>query len=207
VAAGYTNGCDFSDYQGVVDWPLFKETGYSFAYIKATQANDYTSPSFENNFVGAQAAGLMTGAYHMYDFAASPTAQLEHFLAAYKPHKGDLPPMVDVELFTDLSQTQCISSLGVFLNGLKRAINALPVIYTYYYYWEVNLGGYDGWSGHPLWIADYTSSSTPDLIPPAWTKWTFWQYTGMGRNPAVRTAVDEDFFNGSYQDLQHLLLP
>ena len=36
--------------------------------------------------------------------------------------------------------------------------------------------------------------------------WKFWQHTDAGRLPGIKGYVDLDIYNGSFYDLQHLLI-
>ena len=38
-------------------------------------------------------------------------------------------------------------------------------------------------------------------------KWKFWQHTDAGKLPGIAGYVDLDIYNGSFYDLQQLLIP
>ncbi|HEY6235661.1 MAG TPA: glycoside hydrolase family 25 protein, partial [Candidatus Elarobacter sp.] len=91
------NGIDISAFQPNVSFTQVHGAGYSFVYIKATESTGYASPNFSAQWHGAQAAGMLRGGYHFFDFNADPTAQAKHFLANCPPAAGALPPMLDLE--------------------------------------------------------------------------------------------------------------
>jgi len=67
-AANYhVRGIDVSSYQHRIDWQSVAQTGeYIFAYIKATEGTTYQDAYFQANWRGAQAHGLLRGAYHYF---------------------------------------------------------------------------------------------------------------------------------------------
>ena len=58
----------------------------------------------------------------------------------------------------------------------------------------------------PLFLAAYVSDPTP-YVPPAWSTWSFWQYSDTGSVPGVSGSVDLDAWNGSVSSLDKLRLP
>ena len=58
------HGTDVSKYQTSADWSQMRESGVSFAFIKATEGGDRVDDMFESHWRGARAAGVPRGAYH-----------------------------------------------------------------------------------------------------------------------------------------------
>jgi len=54
---------------------------------------------------------------------------------------------------------------------------------------------------YALWVSHYTNADKP-LLPSAWLKWTFWQYTDTGNVRGISGRLDFNFFNGSIDDLR-----
>ena len=67
-------GLDVSYYQAGVNWQEQWNMGARFAYIKATEGNYYSSPSFASQYQGARNAGMIRGAYHFANPMASSGA-------------------------------------------------------------------------------------------------------------------------------------
>ena len=213
------NGIDISAYQPNVDFNEVHGAGYSFVYIKATESTGYTSSEFATQWQGAEAAGMLRGGYHFFDFNASPLAQAAHFLATCPPAKGALPPMLDLETTDGVPPAaQNVADVAAFLHVVERATGVRCVLYINYGCWSGTLGATEGFSGHPFWAPSYLSGvnappptqSTPPIMQPpppqitAWSTWTFWQYSQSGQVPGVSGAVDLDVFNGSLAQLQAL---
>lgn len=206
----HVNGADFSDYQDPVDFAAFKQSGYSFAYAKATEGTDFTAATFAQKRRDAKEAGVLFGAYHFFKFDRDPVAQAEHFLNAYEPENGDLPPMLDLEDEQPLAPAARISMISKFLLNIEPHLDgAKMVLYMGAYYWSDCLNSTDGFAGHPLWLAQYVSHSTidrPYLMPHAWEKWTFWQRSDAQQVGGVSGGVDWDWFNGDLDALQGMCL-
>ncbi|MGP5126989.1 glycoside hydrolase family 25 protein [Brachybacterium tyrofermentans] len=97
LGADETMGLDVSAHQGEIDWAKVSADGFTVAYIKATEGTGYTDATFQQNWDGARAAGLTTGAYHYFTLCSSGSEQAEDFLAAAPPDDSALPPALDLE--------------------------------------------------------------------------------------------------------------
>src|SRR4029077_20971911 len=81
-----------------VNWTSVLGDGRHFAFIKATQGNYYTSPSFASQYAGAKTAGVYRSAYHFFDPTIDGITQANYFLGVVGTVEADdLPPMLDVE--------------------------------------------------------------------------------------------------------------
>jgi lysozyme len=202
----HVNGVDVSDWQGQVDWDKVKSDGYSFAYAKATQGTSSVQSTFATNCAGIAAAGMLRGAYHMFEFGSDPATQAQNFLKTAAPQAGDLPPMIDLELSTNSSPRDAITAVRSFLSIVEAQINAKCVIYLGFYFWRDALGGTDAFSSNPLWLANYTTAEQPSAMPAVWSKLIFWQYSSNGNLAGINGAVDLDRYIGSLSDLRQLTL-
>jgi lysozyme len=206
----HVSGIDVSDYQPGVDWKQVHDAGYSFAYTKATEGTDFVAATFESNMAGMKAAGKLRGAYHFFHFDGTAIAQAQAFLAAYTPEAGDLPPALDLEAALPPGGTaaEAVKSIGTWLDYVEDVTKRPCVLYMGYYFWRDTLDSPD-FSGHPLWIAEYTDEKDPaslTLPSPPWKTWTFWQYTDAADVPGAG-QVDGDYFNGDLNALKGLCLP
>jgi GH25 family lysozyme M1 (1,4-beta-N-acetylmuramidase) len=207
VGAPVPDGLDVSSHQGNVDWARAAGAGGRFAYVKATESATYVNPFFTQQFQGARAAGLVTGAYH---FATPDTSdgasQADYFVAHGGGWSADgrtLPPAVDLE-YNPYGQ-QCYgkppAALGTWVRAFVGEVRArtgrLPAIYTSVRWWSMCMGGNATFGADPLWIARFNNVVGP--LPPGWTTQTIWQYADSGPLPG-----DQDSFNGSMDQLRAL---
>ncbi|MGH7484441.1 MAG: glycoside hydrolase family 25 protein, partial [bacterium] len=126
-------GIDVSHYQGAIDWNQVAQTGMAFAFIKATEGTADVDPQFQANWSGANAAGLLRGAYHFYQPGADPHQQAVSFLSVVEPGPGDLPPALDVETSGD--PNEIIAGIQVWLATVEQATGTAPILYTNPSFW------------------------------------------------------------------------
>jgi LysM repeat protein len=91
------------------------------------------------------------------------------------------------------------------------------MIYSAYYFLRDRvsvpfLGIAPGWAkDYPLWIAQYLNRPATDsdqpLQPKGWQDWKIWQHsekgmlTGVTNDDGIPTAVDLNYFRGTFEDL------
>ncbi|MBL0015595.1 MAG: hypothetical protein IPP17_03940 [Bacteroidetes bacterium] len=112
-------GIDVSRYQGKIEWAKVKQAGIRFAFIKATEGTDYVDPYFAVNWDEAKDKGIARGAYHFFRPAQDGKAQAEHFLKQVKWTKGDLPPVLDLEVTDEVTAAAIRRGFGMAGNRRK----------------------------------------------------------------------------------------
>ena len=194
------SGLDVASWQhpngATIDWAAVRAAGQSFAYIKATEGTSYTNPYFGADWAGAQANGMVRGAYHYARPELDPTGQADFFAAVMGGlARGDLPPVLDLESSGNLSADALLGWVGTFLSRVQALTGRRPLIYTYPNFWKFATCDSRAFAGQLLWIADYNGGSEPTLpLPGGWRDWTFWQHTSSGSLPGIVGAVDLDVF-------------
>lgn len=195
-------GCDISHWDGEIDWSLLKSSGLTFLFIKATQGADYTDPDFEYNWTTAKNYGFNRGAYHFYQPKDDPEAQAKHFLSVIKPEKGDILPVLDIEISDGVDPGQLSADIAIWVKTIREAIGRYPIIYTDKAFWDRAIN--KDFAHCPLWIAEWQTSHPP-YLPTGWDNWIFWQYSESGTVKGIRNSgkVDMDWFNGDKQTLKN----
>jgi len=96
----YTKGIDVSHWQGDIDWKKVKGDGIDFAFVKATDGNNWIDPNLKANASGANAAGLTVGVYHFARFGTVDEAKKEadFFYKTVKNLPINLPLVLDIEV-------------------------------------------------------------------------------------------------------------
>ncbi len=195
-------GIDVSHYQGSINWSSVKSAGISFAYIKATEGTSYKDPNFSANYLHADNARVIRGAYHFAQPGSSSGAsQATYFAAnggAWSADGLTLPGMLDLEGGCyGLSTTSMRNWILSFYNTYKSKTSRDVVIYTSPSWWNTCTGRWTGMSTKsPLFVANWTTASSP-TIPYGFPYATLWQYTDSGSVSGVPGAVDRDRFNGT----------
>jgi lysozyme len=195
------HGIDVSHHSGSVDWTKVKAGGYMFAFAKATEGMDDKDPMFDSHWPAIKKAGMIRGAYHFYVTEDDPLEQAGFFTQNVILEKGDLAPVVDIELLGKDTQKGLVSRLQTFLNALEKHYGIKPIIYTDTGFWNANMD--DKFGGYPLWLADYDVQSP--TLPRGWKTYHLWQWKGDAKVPGVEKTADLTRFN-SKNDLSLLLL-
>jgi GH25 family lysozyme M1 (1,4-beta-N-acetylmuramidase) len=212
----YQSGSTLTTCNGSVQvkWASVRASGRSFAFIKATgrRASGVSEdPCFDRNWAGARAAGLYRGAYHYAiptTWAGSAAADARHFVGVTgtMQQPGDLPPVLDLEATGGLSRAQVQAWASTWLTTVRSLTGRQPILYTGPSFWRTYVGGGSSFAGFPLWIAHYTTRSSP-TVPSPWNAWTFWQSSAAGRVPGVSGYVDVNTFDGTAAQLRALAHP
>lgn len=189
-------GIDVSKAQGTVDWAEVAAAGIAFAFVKATDGQDYVDPTFTENWAGAKAAGLLRGAYHFFRAEDDPSVQAAWFWQT-AGGDGELPLVVDVETTMEQSASTVVANLTRFLDDLQQASGRTPMIYTAPGFWQQL--GTSAFGSYPLWVAEYGASQP--TVPSGWALWAFWQHSESGQVAGITGAVDLDVFSGSLDAL------
>jgi lysozyme len=202
------HGIDVSKYQGTIDWPAAARGGVRFAWIKATEGGDRKDDRFEENWHGARAAGIPTGAYHFYYFCRPVEDQIAWFKTHVPPAADALPPVLDME-WNHLSPTcklrppaeKVRADMAAFLAEMEAFYGKRPIIYTTVDFHRDVLHG-DALGHHVFWVRSVASHPREKY---GGRRWTFWQYTATGSVPGVRGKVDRNLFAGSEAEWRRFL--
>jgi lysozyme len=197
-------GIDVSEYQGPISWrevdSLEHQYGLHFVFIRASVGNDRVDKRFDENWLGAKDSKLIRGAYHYYRPNENSLEQAALFIKTVTLHKGDLPPVLDIE---QLPKEQSLSQLKI---GLKRWLVAIenhyqvkPIIYTGEKYYDDFLK--DEFGDYLFWIANYNlyREEIQD-------DWLFWQFTEKATVLGIQGNVDVNIYNGDLQQLQFITI-
>jgi lysozyme len=199
---GMAIGLDVSEFQGKIRWSkvdsLEQKFPISFVFIRATAGNNRVDHQFLNNWEGAKEQKIIRGAYHYYRPNENSIEQANLFIKTVKLHKGDLPPVLDIE---KLPKNQSLDSLK---KGLKRWLNKVeehykvrPIIYSGERYYDDFLK--EEFSDYLFWIANYNFYR--EKIE---EDWLFWQFTEKAIMPGIKHTVDVNIYNGDLQQLQFI---
>ncbi len=189
-------GLDVSHFQGDIDWRKVKESGITFAIMKASEGLTEVDPKFTTNWSGALSAGLVRGAYHFFRPEDDALAQAQHYIKTVQLQAGDLVPVIDIEVIDSASILAIDAGVKRWLQYVEQATGVKPMIYSDLSFLNSDLES--GFGEYPLWIAEYTSKEPQ--VPAAWRKWQIWQYSQSGTVPGIDGAVDLDRFRGVQSD-------
>ncbi|WP_138500070.1 GH25 family lysozyme [Nostoc sp. PA-18-2419] len=166
-------GIDVFDQDGRVDWTAVKNSGKTFAFVKATEGASIKDSAFAHHWQTMKAVGIIRGAYHFFHpHTSNPVDQAKEFLKTLgKLEPGDLPPVLDVEITDKVSSQAVINAAKQWLAEVEKALlqqtqkPIKPIIYTFPSFWQ-QLGNPSDFANYPLWIAHYGVQNPS--IPSAW---------------------------------------
>ncbi|WP_455063645.1 glycoside hydrolase family 25 protein [Prevotella fusca] len=206
--AGYTiHGIDVSRYQGTINWnrlrnAMIDRSPIRFIIIKSTEGDSHLDMKFRENFYNAKESGFIRGVYHFWSNNSSARRQAYFFLAMVQLQPGDLPPVLDVEHKPkNISTEEFQQNILTWLHIVEDRYHVKPIIYTYYKFKDQYLSD-SRFDDYPYWIAHYYVDQMEYQ-----GAWKFWQHTDAGKLPGIKGYVDLDIYNGSFYDLQQLLIP
>jgi lysozyme len=200
------HGIDVSHYQKDIDWQevssmKIKDISIDFVFIKATEDRHIKDKRFADNWQQAQKHGLIRGAYHYYRPNTPSKYQAQNFIAQVSLDKGDLPPVLDIEITGKYPIDNLRAGLQNWLNTIEKHYGLKPIIYSNHHFYKEHLEGY--FDGYPLWIARYNVYTTGIEN----NKWLFWQHSQDGLVNGIAGRTDFNVFNGSMRDLKAICKP
>jgi GH25 family lysozyme M1 (1,4-beta-N-acetylmuramidase) len=199
-AAGDTvRGIDVSYHNATIDWNTVAGGGVKFAFIRVSDGANFKDPKFAENWSGAKQAGVIRGVYQFFRPGQSISSQAKLVIDALKADPigaGDLPVVLDVETKDGVSDSKVRSRMQQWLDLVEQGTGRKPMIYTAAFM-QTTVGS--SFSKYPLWVANYTTKCP--LVPSGWKDWQIWQHSETAQIDGIKGNVDEDFFNGSIDDL------
>lgn len=193
-------GMDISVYQSYADFAYARNQGVAFVWIRGAYGIAPDS-KFTLHWINARGK-IKRGAYLYYrEYAGGPTpeqqAQKLYELCAAAGDLGELPPMLDIEMYGNTSLTA--NKIKTCLEKLEQLFGKRPVLYTGYYVWRDEVSGNKAFASiYPLVIAAYPLAgwqenyptlvlNYPPSIPSPWEEFFAWQWISTA--PASQFGV------------------
>jgi len=161
----------------VVDFTLTKASGIVGVIHKATQGGAVVDQAYSSRRKTALAAGLLWGAYHFFDFSASPSAQADHFLSVAN---ADANTLVALDWENVGSREPSVTLAKAFLQEIEAKLGRKAVLYSGNVAKEQLHGKDDYFGSHKLWLCQY---STKWVVQQSWTAPWLWQNNGDSYGP------------------------
>jgi PKD repeat protein/GH25 family lysozyme M1 (1,4-beta-N-acetylmuramidase) len=207
------NGIDVSHWQKTIDWQKVKDSGISFAFVRAQYGSYTHDRTFAANMQAAQNAGIKALPYHVKGFpgvsemssnqqiiddardeAGQFYTQAQSYLTEGKLQPGLAIAQEDINNYfpSDIGSQKLVLWIDTWIGYLKEKNSALePIIYT-----SESGVSHIGVENYPHWWIGLWGSSTPV------NTWDFWQWTDRQNIDGVVGDVDADFFNGDLAQLE-----
>lgn len=202
------HGIDVSKFQGKIDWQRVRRMRLTdqglpltFAFIKATEGRSLADRAFRKNWEGAKRAGLRRGAYHFYLPFRDPVEQANHFVKTVRLERGDLAPVLDIEVNALKPDADIVRDLGIWLRLVEAHYGIRPIIYTNPHFYRKFIRGH--FDDYPLWLADYSRDRLEGY--PSGQVY-FWQHSKRGWCEGIGGPVDFNAFLFDEDELEELCL-
>ena len=194
-------GIDVSHYQKNIDWEMVATQDIYFTFIKSTEGLEFKDSLFAQNWILSKKANLIRGAYHFFRPTLDVQIQFDNFKNNTDLKIGDLPPVLDVEVYDGVPEDSLIARAQRWLDLAEDYYQVKPILYTYQKFYNQTLQG--KFDDYPLWVARYNRFFEPNLIQ---SEWEFWQYGNKGKLEGIEGYVDFNAFTGSMEELRSMTI-
>jgi GH25 family lysozyme M1 (1,4-beta-N-acetylmuramidase) len=202
------NGIDVSHWQGTIDWSQVYNSGYRFAFAKASEGDGLEDTYFTANMNNGYNAGMLMGAYHFArpDLENDAADEARYFVSVAGTYLkvGYLRPALDLEKGASLGKEALSNWVHEWMNTVKSETGIEPIIYVNSNYANNYLDS--SVTQYDLWIAHWRCDTGTPPNTGMWNDWDFWQYyspdyCGVNSVPGISGGVDLDIFNGDMDRL------
>lgn len=206
IPNGYLiHGIDVSRYQRTINWKEVKEMEIKgikigFVFMKATEGFNNVDEQFRRNWLKSEEMGIPKGAYHFFIPGKDAKRQASNFIEIVNLKRGDLPPVLDIEIGRRLSVDKMRTEVKAWLDIVEKHYGVKPIIYTNVDFYQKYFQ--EGFQEYPLWIAHYLQPEKPRIE----NKWMFWQHSESGKVNGIKSPVDFNVFYGDSTDFENLLI-
>lgn len=161
----------------VLDFAKVKAAGIVGVIHKATQGGGIVDHAYATRRKSALAAGLLWGAYHFFDFSASPVAQADHFLSVAN---ADEKTLVALDWENVGAREPSAALARAFLHEIEAKLGRKAVIYSGNVAKEQIAGKDDYFGSHRLWLCQYGAAWK---VQASWERPWLWQNNGDSYGP------------------------
>ena len=188
-------GIDISHHNPVYNWPSVSSRKV-FCIMKASEGQRFTDPKFFQYWQKAHTQKMICGAYHFFKPGVPADKQFEHFRKTVRFQKGDLLPVLDVEL------KDCdVDEVNKWIRLCKAHYGKEPIVYTSYLFYKIFLEY--RMEDTKLWI--YADKRLPFVPSFPGNSCVLWQSYHKGRVDGIRGDVDENYLLVDSAGLKQIL--
>lgn len=192
------------------DWKTMALHGaVSAAFLRCSEDHNPIDATFAENEIGARAAMMTIGAYHVATFLPGVDAVAlaqKHFAQSGRlgANAGDIPPVLDLELPAPedwakhgVTGAQLVAGAAAYLAEMTRLCGVAGILYSYPWYLQA-LGDLSALAAYPLWLASYPKGvvwPADGVAMPVHAPWgpaSVWQVSDGGWHVPSGAPVDSD---------------
>lgn len=192
-------GIDISKYQRVINWDTlcYYNKPY-FLYHKSSEGLTIVDTLYKKRKQICKELQIPYGAYHFFSYRSPGALQFQKFLLIADVQKGDLIPVLDVEIIRHMPhRSWIIREIKSFCKAFETHFGYKPIIYCNYSYYNTYLKGH--LDGYRYWICDIRNPR-PKL------NFIIWQHSNTTKLKGIKGNIDHNFFNGSLEELNSIIV-
>lgn len=195
-------GVDLSKWNGEMDLSITK-TKCQYAILRYGYGTEWKDSRVDIYYNDAKSLDFPVGAYWYCNIGVDPILTAESFAEEIVSKPPQLDIVLDAET-TTLNPTGTLNWLKTVDVKIRELTGKKPMIYTSGGFWNSMVARSDYWRGRRLWVANWTTASTP-YMPLDWDGWLHWQWSADGNRLAHDYGmiavgdydIDLDRYNGT----------
>jgi len=202
---------DVSHHQGLINFKKMRSMGVRVCFMKRSEGNYYSDPTFDYNWKACQDADIIPDPYHFVSPYNDTTKKYitgaenaDFFLKQMEGYESRLPLAGDVE--KGISNTpELVTSV---VQSFYQRLGYPNINYTADWFWSYKVKPWSGWKNSLLWVMsvpwynvdarthfpnhelflEWLAKGTRfPIIPratdgkPSWDDWMIWQFSHQGK--------------------------
>ncbi len=172
IDAQNTLGLDFSHHIKTIHWSAISLDKPLFIIHKATEGSSFTDKKFAERKAIASDLKIPFGGYHFFSYKSSGSKQALHFINTAQPTKGDVLPVLDLELSQNMPKTEgWLKEVENYILTIQNHLKVTPIIYCEEAFYNAYLK--NKFPNVKFWIANYKQEPISNYI--------IWQYSKTGK--------------------------
>jgi lysozyme len=178
-------GIDISHHQKNIDYDrLISENKPAYVYLKTSQGKFMVDDQYSARLKKFRELGIPVGGYHFFNYNVSGKDQAAHYIKTADLQKGDLYPVLDVEMKHSSSQNKqwIVKEIKSFCEVVKEEYGVEPLIYCEYDYYRKYLK--EDFSDYQYWISDFVRAPRCNYV--------MWQYDTLPVKGLGRGKIDNN---------------
>lgn len=204
--ADYVIGLDLSHWRPNTDLPLAKANGIKFIITKCTEGDYFFDDWYRPYHDDCKLLNLPFSGFHYWRANTDPIVQAKWY-CDHAAVDHELLDVLDVEKYNNegvLTQAAAAQHIYDTAQEIQQRRGRAVMIYTSRHMWDFLTGNSPIIAAFPLWVAHWTTASSPTL-PVGASDWVLWQYTNSYKLPGISTGYDANRYNGDEQAFQDYL--
>ena len=165
-------GLDFSHHIKTINWDAITIEKPLFIIHKATEGRSFTDKKYVERKAIASDLKVPFGGYHFFNYKSTGIKQAMHFISTALLSKGDVLPVLDLELSQNMPKTESwLKEVQDYILTIQKHLKVTPIIYCEEAFYNAYLK--NKFPNVKFWIANYKQKPISNYV--------IWQYSKTGK--------------------------